>query len=108
MTTFKTFAIAAMMVIGTATGFANNHGSHNPSFNHPAPAPRPVVVVHKNAHRHECHCRECEAIRYRMEMERLHRVTRGPVRGCHCRKCEDMRHHMAHPVPAPHGHGNHR
>ena len=93
MTTFKTFVLAAMMTIFTANAFANNN---NHRYNRPAPAPR--AIAHHN-HRHDCHCRTCEEMRYVREMERLHRVTRGPVRGCHCPKCEDMRHHMHHPAP---------
>jgi len=93
-TTFKTLAFAAMMVIGTTTGFANNH---NTRINRPAPAP--AAVVHAPHHRHNCNCRVCEEMRFRMEMERLHRETRGPVHGCSCPKCEDMRHHHSAPHP---------
>lgn len=102
MTTFKTFVFAAMMTVFTATAFANNN---NHRYNRPVPAPAPMAVAHHN-HRHDCRCRVCEDMRYRMEMERLHRVTRGPVRGCRCYRCEDMRHHMKH-HPAPH-HNNMR
>lgn len=114
MTTFKTYAIAAMMtVFGATAAFANNHGNnkYNHNNNH-GKAPVAVVNNHHDHHnRHNvCRCRECEAFRYRMEMERLHRESRGPVHGCNCPKCEDMRHHhpTPHKAPAPmHRHGAH-
>lgn len=98
MTTIKTIAIAAMMIIATATAYANNNTKNNV---HGKPVHAPVATVHHNVNHnnHECRCRECEDMRYRMRMERLHRETRGPVHGCSCHKCEDMRHHMTHKAP---------
>lgn len=107
MTTFKTFVMAAMMtVFGATATFANNN-----VLNHKNPYPpvRPAAMhnPHKHTPRGVCHCPQCEEARYRMEMERLHRVNRGPVRGCHCPKCENMRRQhkqMVPPPPPPHRH----
>lgn len=103
MTTFKTFAIAAMMaVFGATTAFANN----NVNKNHRV-MPTPPPPVHATAARHNhhagCKCRNCEEMRYRMEMERLHKMTEGAVRGCNCHKCEAARHKMNHKPARPVG-----
>ena len=97
MTTIKTLVLASMMIVGTATGFANNN-NHVRNTRHNTPAPV-AAVQHAMNHRHDCRCRQCDD--FRIEQERLHRFNRGPIEGCSCPKCESMRHHAA---PAPQHH----
>lgn len=104
MTTFKTFAIAAMMaVFGATTAFANNNVNKNHRVMPTPPPPVHATAARHNHHHAGCKCRNCEEMRYRMEMERLHKMTEGAVRGCNCHKCEAARHKMNHKPARPVG-----
>lgn len=90
---------AVMTVFGAAAGFANNNNNgYNTSGNkygHGA-AVHGTVMNKPNTPVHNCNCRSCVEMRKRLEMERLHKVTEGAVKGCHCKKCETFRYKMNH------------
>ena len=99
-TTVKTFAMAALMMVTTATAFAHN----NPGMRHDNyRKPTTVVVVnhnhrdmnvhnhrHLNKPMHNCMCKHCKKMRHDMEVARKRHEAE-------MRRMAAARHHKSHP-----------
>lgn len=96
-TTFKTFAIAAMMtVFGAATGFANNT---NHKFNNKHPQVTHVTQVNMQNKQFmkeyemakRCKCKACKEFVKKVE-KHMKDMMKNKKNQCHCEYCKTINH----------------